>query len=175
MLRRSQRRRCHGPEVTRRAGTLAWQWKRCVYRGLVLLAATSDAPPDPPWLCAGDAVDRTMAMKRRKAGTDGTPLCKEAKKGVWAKSMPHLAEFLTATRYEDGEPRQLGRITMGVWGQMWQITLRDPDSREMIRLEVETPDQLLVAAEAVLAADEQPWVWDPHSKPVPTKKRKGGS
>lgn len=86
----------------------------------------------------------------------------------------HLAviEHLAVIRYEDGQPRQPGYITLRTQGQAWVVDVKDPDSCCSFRLLATTVDELLESLQELLGADQAPWEPDPWLKSAATKGRK---
>lgn len=83
------------------------------------------------------------------------------------KVRPNLAGFLTDSTYEGGvNPREAGTVNFRAFAGAWSVTLRDPSSGTMIRLQVETLENLLDALEAVLSGKHVPWETDNFAKGV---------
>lgn len=68
-----------------------------------------------------------------------------------------LVEHLAVTRYEDGQARQPGYITIRTQGQAWVADVKDPDSCCSFRLLATTLDELLESLQELLGADQAPW------------------
>jgi len=85
--------------------------------------------------------------------------------GSWGKRYPNLVERCYATCYEGGKRRTPSRVSIEYKGGMWVATLVENDTGLMIQCEVESPDDLIPALEALLAAPTQPWQHCPWAKP----------
>lgn len=96
---------------------------------------------------------------------------------------PLLIEFASATSYEDGTARVPGYFTVRVRGTEWECTLYDPDAGARLPVRAPTVDDMMVAVELALGAQEAPWEQDrylmeqlakrPKKKPIDMKKRAG--
>jgi hypothetical protein len=76
------------------------------------------------------------------------------------KKFPRFLEFLGAAVYDDGSPRQLGRISLS--GDMMAFTaiLSDPDAFARVTIRGADFDSLLAAIELHLGAENAPWEVD---------------
>lgn len=74
--------------------------------------------------------------------------------------LPTMRDWLTATAYEDGSPRQPSYVTLRNRGAVFELTTYDPD--QGARLPVSGPeiDHVLLAMEQLLGVDEAPWEVD---------------
>jgi len=70
---------------------------------------------------------------------------------------PALAEFLSLSRWEDGEARETGSVTVFVDAGMWKACLSDKDGKRVAFLSARTPEGLFEALEEGLQADRLDW------------------
>lgn len=68
-----------------------------------------------------------------------------------------LVEHCAVTRYDDGDPRQPGWITIKTQGVGWVVQVKDPDGACSFQAIAETLDKALETAALLLACDEAPW------------------
>lgn len=79
-----------------------------------------------------------------------------------------LVEHIGLTRYEDGDPRLPGWITIKTQGAAWCVQVKDPDSAMSFTAIGQTLDTALETAALMLSCDEAPWEpdqWLARSKP----------
>lgn len=85
-----------------------------------------------------------MPLRRRSgpsAPQSGKPISESF--GSWAKSYLPLCEFLSASTYEDGTSRELGKVTFMVQDGLWKASLNDLDLGQYCFVSAESPDALL--------------------------------
>lgn len=83
----------------------------------------------------------------------------------WMIAYLNLARLLLAKRYDGSDQeRDPGTISFK-WANGWQVSLRDPTTRTIIRAELDTLDGWEKAVEALLAMDTPPWERDDFAKP----------
>lgn len=70
---------------------------------------------------------------------------------------PALAEFLTAAKWDDGSPRQVGTAMLLVDGVVWKCWVHDRDGRRSCFVSSRTPLELLSSVEDVLANGGGDW------------------
>lgn len=113
-----------------------------------------------------------LRMKRRtpaEAGLPALPLPSESK--LFAK-LPLIREFLSATAYDDGSPRQPGYLTVRNRGGSYEITAYDPDAGLRAAVRAMTIDDTWAALELLLGAAEAPWETDHYLMDQLLKKKK---
>lgn len=101
-------------------------------------------------------------MKRRPLAAGVTPALKPALPSastMMAKS-PALREFITATTYEDGTPREPGYFTLRNRGFTFELTVYDPDSGTRLAVRAPKIDDVLSMTEQLLGVEEAPWEQD---------------
>lgn len=83
---------------------------------------------------------------------------------VFAKSMqdsvnklPALVEYLTLTRYEDGDPRKESKLTVMIEDASWKMALNDVDNGRSLWVSGPSIMACLAAMEAKLTSDDADW------------------
>jgi hypothetical protein len=100
-------------------------------------------------------------MKRRQSiALEGVPVPALGATSVVLGKLPRLREFISATAYEDGSPRQTGYFWFSNDGAAYVLQLFDPDSGTRLPLRAPTIDEVLQLAEAALGLDNAPWLPD---------------
>jgi len=86
----------------------------------------------------------------------------------------HLAliEHMAVTRYDDGDPRLPGYLTVRTQGRSWVIDVKDPDSCCSFRVVATTIDEALETVQELLSCDQAPWEPDRYLKQYASKKPK---
>lgn len=90
--------------------------------------------------------------------------------GVMGK-MHAIVKHCAVTRYDDGEPRRPGWVTIKTQGAMWMVTAKDPDAAAQISATGQTLDDALALLDLLLGAPDAPWEPDPFLKPSRTGRR----
>lgn len=83
-----------------------------------------------------------------------------------------LVEHMAVTRYDDGDARLTGWVTIKTQGAAWCIQVKDPDSGNSFTVVDAALDKALETASLMLACDEAPWSPDPFLKQQSAKKKK---
>jgi len=83
-----------------------------------------------------------------------------------------LVEHCALVRYDDGDQRVPGWITIKVQGAAWVVQVKDPDAGVSFAAVAETLDKALETAALLLACDEAPWEDDRWLKQQKAAKRK---
>jgi len=68
-----------------------------------------------------------------------------------------LVEHCAFRRYDDGDPREPGWVTIKTQGAAWCVQVKDPDAAVSFTAVGQTLDQALETAGLLLACDEAPW------------------
>lgn len=120
--------------------------------------------PKPDW-----------TMKRRNASTqaakDGPHHLAPVESDVFGK-LPNIVAQCCVTKYDDGEPRKPGWITVKTLGAAWCVQVKDPDSGCSMTVTAATLDDALALADVLLGADEAPWEPDPFLRSQEARKKK---
>lgn len=73
------------------------------------------------------------------------------------QDMMSLVEHMATRKYDDGDPRETGWITIKTQGAAWCVQVKDPDSCASFTAVGETLDKALETAALLLSCDEAPW------------------
>lgn len=91
---------------------------------------------------------------------------------VLLAKLPAIREFMSATQYDDGSPREPGYMTIRTWGTQWQVTVYDPDSGARMPVRAPELDKALLLVEQLLGVEEAPWEIDRYLSEQLAKKSK---
>lgn len=80
-----------------------------------------------------------------------------------------LVGHMGVTRYDDGEPRKPGWVTISTMGSSWKVVCKDPDSCAQMTALGTTLDDALTLADLLLSSEEAPW--EPDAFLAKTKKK----
>lgn len=109
-----------------------------------------------------------MALRRRDAAVAQESESVRVEGGLFAKSCPHLWEFLAVGTFDDGSARKLGTLTVFVDGEGVKGCLNDREQGLSAFATAASLDGLLATLEKGLAEDRLDW-----RRPTPPKgKRK---
>lgn len=89
------------------------------------------------------------------AGGDARHLAK-METDYFADLMP-LVEHCAIMRYDDGEAREPGWVTIKTLGAAWVVQVKDPDAGVSFQFVSESLDKALEGATLLLACDDAPW------------------
>jgi hypothetical protein len=78
----------------------------------------------------------------------------------YMKDLLPLVEHCCCRKYDDGDPREPGWITIRTVGSAWQVQVKDPDSGMSFAAVGATIDKALETAALLLGCDEAPWEHD---------------
>ena len=87
---------------------------------------------------------------------------------------PSLVSHCCVTRYDDGEPRRPGWITIKTLGAAWIVQVKDPDGACGLTATSQTLDDALTLAELLVSSDDAPWEPDPFLKRARASGKKSG-
>jgi len=73
------------------------------------------------------------------------------------KGLMPLVEHCALVRYDDGDPRSPGWLTIKTIGAAWCVQVKDPDSCNSFQFVSDTLDHALEGAALLLACDDAPW------------------
>lgn len=102
-------------------------------------------------------------MKKKAAVTtpkDGPEHLAAVESNVWGAFGPLIAHC-AVTRYDDGDPRKPGWLTIKTQGSSWVVQVKDPDSASSFQAVAVSLDDALSLASVLLEADSTPWEHDP--------------
>lgn len=116
-------------------GAYSWSWVACPsFRGIDMRKKTVGGPPT--------------------AGTSSHLAPMES--DVFHRLMS-LVSHMAVTRYEDGDPRRTGWITISTVGSSWKVMAKDPDAAAQCTALGGTLDDALALMELLLSSEETPW------------------
>jgi len=112
-------------------------------------------------------------MKKKQASGDDKTVRHLAalESGILCDLLP-LVEHMAVTRYDDGDARLTGWITIKTQGAAWCVQVKDPDSGNSFQVVDAALDKALETASLMLACDEAPWSPDPFLKAKQGQKKK---
>jgi len=100
-------------------------------------------------------------MKRRAAPAESNPLTKALPAlSVMLGKLPALREFITATSYDDGSPRQPGYFTFRNRTTTFEVTAYDVDAGLRLACRGEKIDDAFALLEQLLGVEDAPWEVD---------------
>jgi hypothetical protein len=83
-----------------------------------------------------------------------------------------IVAHCAATKYDDGDPRQTGWLTMKTMGSAWVVEVKDPDTCARLVVVQQTIDDALTLTALLLDSEEAPWEPDPWLTAARSKKKK---
>jgi len=86
--------------------------------------------------------------------------------------MLSLVEHCAVRKYDDGEPRETGWVTIKTQGAAWCVQVKDPDGCCSFTAVGETLDKALETAALLLSCDEAPWEPDAFLAQAAARKKK---
>jgi hypothetical protein len=115
------------------------------------------------WVQLGKPNVEELAMKRVKlgevsAGSTATHLA-PVESDVFSRLMS-IVSHCCVTRYEDGELRQPGWVTIKTLGSSWAVQIKDPDACASMQAIGASLDDALTLADLLLSSDQAPWEHD---------------
>ena len=96
-------------------------------------------------------------MKRPEPIPEGDPSSTSFPDATWAKSMPHVCEYLHDDRWEDGKPREVSTIVIKEEDGRVVVALNDKDLSRSLYRSGETVAEALKALEKALATQSADW------------------
>jgi len=112
-----------------------------------------------------------MKKKTAAAGDPGQRHLAALESHVLSDLLP-LVEHMAVTRYDDGDARVTGWVTIKTQGAAWVVQVKDPDSGNSFQVVDQSIDKALEAASLLLACDEAPWSPDPFLAQAKARKKK---
>lgn len=106
---------------------------------------------------------RKRAVKPKKphgSADPATPCHVAAVETELLGQCPNIVAHMAVTRYDDGKPRQVGWVMLKTVGVTWVLEAKDPDSGCRLTAVAGTLDDALVTLDALLGADDAPWIAD---------------
>lgn len=117
--------------------------------------------------------DGVKNMKRRRSEVTQDSGVAVASLDVkkWVELLP-IIQHLAVRRYDDGEARTPGTITLRTIGSLWQAMCKDPDTRQEMPVVAQTFEDLLFLTAATLDAPDAVWQPDPWAEKMFAQKKK---
>lgn len=149
------------------------RWR--AHRGYILCALCSASDPEHGVISRWSFGDEQMPIKKRVQSGELPVLPALSVENVVLRKTPALVEFLAATAYEDGSPRQPGYFTVRNRTIEYELTLYDPDAGMRVSIRARELDKVFFGAEAILCTPDAPWeldkyLWDKRPKEMKKKK-----
>lgn len=111
------------------------------------------APSDARYLYGRPVVKRRSAAA---AAGDGVNHLAAMETTLFQQLLP-IVEHCAFVRYDDGEQRQPGWVTIKTLGAAWVVQVKDPDSANSFQFVADTLDKALEGAALLLSCEEAPW------------------
>lgn len=148
-----------------RYGVRAWMW--WFHKGAMVLKVSERFVTGAHSQAFSKLYGRVWNMPSLPALAIGSPEGGKphADSGEWGVSYPTLFGYLTDPSWPDGRKRQPGKLFVNVQRGRWVLTLKDTDLGYLCSVEVDLPEDLLPAMEAILRGPNPPWQPDPWHKP----------
>lgn len=161
IYRRSQRLPFRGERWFYFAWPRVWflmRWR--AHRGYVMCAVCSAHDPEHAVVERWSFGDETMPIKKKVVSGELPPIPALSMESVIMKKCPLLMEFISATAYEDGSPRQPGYYTMRNRTIEYELTIYDPDAGMRCSIRSRDHDKCFLGAETILGTPDAPWELD---------------
>lgn len=140
------------------------------------------------WVRSAEERDRQSVTRVLRTFDFERPLMKKRESAKAAGDARHLASVETETfsdlmslvehcairKYDDGDARETGWITVKVKGAAWVVQVKDPDTACSFEAIADTLDKALQTAALMLSCDEAPWEQDTFLAANKARKRKAG-
>jgi len=68
-----------------------------------------------------------------------------------------LVAHMTVVKYDDGEPRKPGWITIKTMGAAWSVQVKDPDGCAQLQATAQSLDDALCLADLLVGSEQAPW------------------
>lgn len=174
------------PSRSRRRGSLGKAWKPFVMvvgglkldivarRGWGYSLFAFHRPDGGTVLPWGECSWEEMKVKKKKKPEGGasTHTHLAALETVLLGGHHSIVKHCAVTRYDDGDPRQPGWITLKTLGGVWQIEAKDPDTCQFLRVQQPSLDDAITLLALLLDSDEAPWEHDPWAARQKSTKKK---
>jgi len=147
---------------------VCWYSPRHGYVAVELIRHRREGPDERVYLTLPEP-----EMKRRVVGGGGSDSPHQHLAPIESDVLtrfPSLVAHCCITRYDDGEPRKPGWVTIKTLGSAWVVQAKDPDACASLTATGPTLDEALTLADLLLGAEEAPWEPDPFLKKLGGKK-----
>jgi len=114
------------------------------------------------------------AMKKKNVGNGGKDSPHRHLAPVESNVFDRLSQIVAhcaVTKYEDGDPRKPGWVTLKTLGSAWIVEAKDPDSAAKLTASADTLDNALALLDLLLGSEEAPWEPDQWLRQQGQKKR----
>lgn len=112
-------------------------------------------PPDEWHTTAMEMVE--MALKKPSSATPIKPMPNAWKSDTDKSDYPFIYEFLTATKYETGEPRITGSISFFTQLGVLKASISDKDNNRVTYVEAPSWSELIAAIDMAIADENTVW------------------
>lgn len=129
---------------------------------------TGDFPP----LNVGRHFERPTMKKKTGKVSEGDGKHLAPVETELFKDLLPLVEHCCCRRYDDGDPREPGWLTIKTQGAAWCVQVKDPDSCMSFTAVGKTLDNALETAALLLGCDEAPWEPDSWLSSSAARKKK---
>jgi hypothetical protein len=96
-------------------------------------------------------------LSRRPVGSEELNGRSVAGGGSWVLPYPALIEYLTASSWPDGQPRETATLLIFCEQSSWKVCLHDRSNSLKTWMTADDPATLLELLEAALATDKASW------------------
>lgn len=170
------------PSRMRRRGSLgrAWSVRYLLVCGVEIEVVGRSGPGYTAWAYTSPRRGRVMlwdvsswgemSMKKRKPRdvSAGTPVHLAPLECAVLAQHHSIVKHCAITRYDDGDPRQVGWVSIRTVGGVWQVEAKDPDTCQFLRVQQPSLDDALTLLALLLDSEDAPWehdAWAARQKP----------
>jgi len=144
----------------------------CYRQGIWIAARIRRKPGVPVGGIAGVVLTRPNMKKKVNAALGGDMRhLAPVETDYFSKLMP-LVEHCAVRKYDDGDLRETGWVTIKTQGAAWVVQIKDPDAACSFAAVGETLDKALETAALLLGCDEAPWELDSFLAASKARKKK---
>lgn len=129
-------------------------------KGIAYTACDRKRPERGPGFYPHWERETTWMKKKKLQVAEQAPVHSAAIESVLFSTVHSIVAHCATTRYEDGDPRQPGWITITSQGSTWKVTVKDPDAAASFVVIAPTIDEALGMAALLLDSDDAPWAHD---------------
>jgi len=120
-----------------------------------------------------DTYEELRVIKRKKASEQASAAQHIAPVESTLLAKHHaIVAHCACTKYDDGDPRKPGWITVKTIGSAWQVEAKDPDTCSRLTVVQATIDDALTLLAMLLESEEAPWEKDPWLMQQESKQKK---
>lgn len=124
-------------------------------------------------LWEADTYMELAEMKKRKPSGEAasTAVHLAAVESVVFSKLHPIVAHCSATKYDDGDARKPGWVTIKTMGSAWIVEAKDPDTCCRLTVVQSSLDDALALLSLMLEAEEAPWESDPWLKQQGSRKK----